>query len=460
MLYRLLRRISGLLLELFYRRVEVVGLERLPAAGPVLVVANHQNALVDGMLLLAVLPRRLVTVAKAPLFSHPLIGPFLRGLGAIPVHRRQDAAGGGFDAAQNADLFGAAIDTLRAGGAVLIFPEGVSQPEPALMPLRTGAARIALGAEAAAGGRAGVHLVPVGLIFHEPGTFRTGWAVVVVGEPVPLDDCAALFGAEPGAAARRLTERIETALARLIVEAGDRETLRLFDVVEAVWQAETGGALNVAARAVWRQRVARAHRYLADRDPERIASLRHDVERYTKALELAGLGPSFPGARPGLGRTLRYALREGIAVLLGLPLAFLGLLIHGVPYHVTGWVIELARPSGDVEATYKLAGGGLIHVAWWVVEGWGIAWLGGTSALLLFVVALGPSGFFALSWAERVRGLVGEARGFARFLWDRDLPRLLAERRRAIMDEHTDLVRLVPEDVLAGRGAPARGDAA
>jgi hypothetical protein len=213
----------------------------------------------------------------------------------------------------------------------------------------------------------------------------------------------------------------------------------------------------VAARASWRQRVARAHRYLAERDPERIASLRLDVERYGKALELAGLGPSFAGARPGLGRVARYTLREGLALVVGLPLAVLGLLIHGVPYHVTRWAIELARPSGDVEATYKLVGGALIHLAWWGLEGWMIAWLGGWSALLLFVVVLGPSAFFALAWADRVRRLAREARGFARFLWDRDLPRLLAERRRAIMEELTALVRLVPEDVLAGRAA-ARGD--
>lgn len=458
MLYRLLRRVAGLLLELFYRRVEVVGIERLPADGPLLVVANHQNGLVDGMLLLAVLPRRLVTIAKAPLFGNPLIGPFLRGFGAIPVYRRQDAAPGAFDAAQNTELFGAAIDTLRAGGAVLIFPEGVSQPEPALMPLRSGAARIALGAATAEAGGAAVRIVPVGLIFHAPGTFRTGWAVVVVGDPVPLDDCAVEFAADPPRAARRLTERIEAALARLIVEAGDRETLRLFDVVEAVWRAEAGVDRDVAARASWRQRVARGHRYLAERDPERIASLRLDVERYGKALELAGLDPSFGGAAPRLGRVARYAFREGLALLLGLPLAFLGLLIHGVPYHVTRWAIELVRPSGDVEATYKLAGGALIHLAWWALEGAMIAWLGGWSALWLFVVALGPSAFFALAWADRVRGLAREARGFARFLWDRDLPRLLAERRRAIMDELTALVRLVPEDVLAGRAA-ARGDA-
>ncbi|MGH7384257.1 MAG: 1-acyl-sn-glycerol-3-phosphate acyltransferase, partial [Candidatus Rokuibacteriota bacterium] len=157
----------------------MVGAERIPATGPLIVAANHHNALVDAVLLLAVIPRRLVPVAKAPLFAHPLIGPFLRLAGALPVHRRQE---GGSDPARNAALFAASTDALRRGLAILIFPEGVSQPEPTLMPLRTGAARIALAAEA--DGIGPVTLLPVGLMFHEPGTFRTGWALVAVGPPV------------------------------------------------------------------------------------------------------------------------------------------------------------------------------------------------------------------------------------------------------------------------------------
>ena len=85
-------------------------------------------------------------------------------------------------------MFSAAIATLGLKGAILIFPEGVSHSEPTLMPLRTGAARMLLGAEALAGGRLGVTLLPVGLIFHEPGSFRTGWALVLVGDPVPTGD--------------------------------------------------------------------------------------------------------------------------------------------------------------------------------------------------------------------------------------------------------------------------------
>ena len=111
-----------------------------------IVAADHQNALVDP-LLLGLLQRRLVPVAKAPRFRHPLIGPFLRLVGALPVHRRQE---GGTDPARNQAIFSAATAHLGAGQAVLIFPEGVSQPGPALMPLRTGAARMLLEAEAAA----------------------------------------------------------------------------------------------------------------------------------------------------------------------------------------------------------------------------------------------------------------------------------------------------------------------
>ena len=145
--YGLVRTLARWVLEVFYRRIEIVGIEHLPEGGPLIVAANHQNALVDPMLLLGLVPRPMVPVAKAPLFRHPVIGPFLRMVGALPVLRRQE---GNVDPARNRETFAAASAHLAAGGAVLIFPEGTSQPEPTLMPLRSGAARMLLEAEATA----------------------------------------------------------------------------------------------------------------------------------------------------------------------------------------------------------------------------------------------------------------------------------------------------------------------
>lgn len=76
--HRLVRPLARVLLRVFYRSIEVAGIEKVPADGPPILCANHQNALVAPILLMAAIHRRLTPLAKAPLFRHPLIGPVLR----------------------------------------------------------------------------------------------------------------------------------------------------------------------------------------------------------------------------------------------------------------------------------------------------------------------------------------------------------------------------------------------
>jgi glycerol-3-phosphate O-acyltransferase/dihydroxyacetone phosphate acyltransferase len=317
--YRLVRLFIRLLLGLFYREIVVVDADRVPREGALIVAANHHNSVVDAMLLLAVIPRRLRTLAKAALFRHPLIGPFLHAIGALPVHRRQE---GGEDPARNAELFRATTATLRAGGGILIFPEGRTQPEPVLLKVHTGAARMVLAAGAEAPAAGPVTLLPVGLVFHKPGQFRTGSALVLIGPPVPTVDCLAVARSAPERAVRTLTERLTAALRRQIVEADDRQTLDLLGLVEAVWREEARVApASPSARVEWLQRVMRAYRDLRDREPERVAAFRRQLEAYAQDLEQSGLaGDQLPRAYPR-GVVAGFALREGLLLLLGAPLA-------------------------------------------------------------------------------------------------------------------------------------------
>ncbi|PYP99263.1 MAG: hypothetical protein DMF82_25350 [Acidobacteria bacterium] len=248
MTYRLVRALTRLLLWLFYCRVEVVGRERIPAEGGVIVAANHHNSVVDAMVIVAVLPRPVMVLANAPLFRHPLIGPFLRLMGALPVQRRAEA---GDDPRKNDAMFAAAIGALRRGGVILIFPEGRTQPQPMLLPLRTGAARMMLGAVTAGEGEP-VTLLPVGIVFHDPGTFRSGSVQVMIGTPVPAADLVSAHRERPEEAVRLLTARLTEGIRARIVEAEDQYTLELLAV------------LGVEQSLSWKQRVPSVWRIFGD----------------------------------------------------------------------------------------------------------------------------------------------------------------------------------------------------
>jgi glycerol-3-phosphate O-acyltransferase/dihydroxyacetone phosphate acyltransferase len=438
MAYRIIRALARLLLGLFYRRIEVVGAEHIPARGPVIIAANHHNSLVDPMLVMTAVPRPLVILAAAPLFRNPLIAPFLRLVGALPVLRRQEGIG---DPGRNDAMFGAVSTALSRGGAVLLFPEGRTQPEPVLLPLRTGAARMLL---SAATETMPVALLPVGLVFHEPGTFRTGWALVLVGRPVRTDDCLALYRTEPERAVRELTERLQEALSRQIIEADDRQTLRLLGVVETLWRGHAPeSTADETARVAAIKQMARARRELQQRAPERLAALRQRVETYSKDLErFGGSHGEIPASYPP-GLVLRWTVLEAIPLLLGLPLALLGMLLHAAPYWLTAAAVRALPRAGEEEATDKIVAGILFYPLCWSVEGW-VAWtLGGGWALGALLMALLPAGFFALGWQERLSRVARETRAFLRFLGDRDLRQRLMTRRRELVDEITALARLV-----------------
>src|SRR5256886_6321977 len=205
----LLLPLLRVVLRIFFRRIEVSGTDSVPRVGPVIFVLTHPNGLIDPAFLLCLAPRRVSFLAKAPLFRMPIVGAVARALEAIPVHRRQDA---GADPRKNAETFEAARGVLVRGGTIAVFPEGASHSDPKLRPLKTGTARIALGAAAALPPNLILQIVPVGLYYRAKQTFRSV-ALLHFGTPLSVERIALARGAEPPAEpVQRLTARIERAL--------------------------------------------------------------------------------------------------------------------------------------------------------------------------------------------------------------------------------------------------------
>jgi 1-acyl-sn-glycerol-3-phosphate acyltransferase len=108
----LMARLAKVLIRIFFRTVEVDGADLLPRSGSVIVVANHTNGLVDGLLLMATMSRFPRFLGKSTLFRIPPLWPLLKLAGVIPVYRAIDAGAGD----RNVSAFAKSRDVLGPTG--------------------------------------------------------------------------------------------------------------------------------------------------------------------------------------------------------------------------------------------------------------------------------------------------------------------------------------------------------
>jgi len=184
-----------------WTRKEVVGLENVPRHGPTILACNHLN-LADSLLLVSLVPRRLIFMAKIELWSTPVIGPLYGLYGCIPVRR--------FEA--DVAALRRAEKVLRQGHVLAMFPEGTRSRHPGLGKGHPGTAIIAL--------RGGAPIVPIGVSGTEvvslPRCFLRRTRVrIAFGRPFTLPRGQRLTTelAEEG------TERIMKEIAALLPEA-------------------------------------------------------------------------------------------------------------------------------------------------------------------------------------------------------------------------------------------------
>jgi 1-acyl-sn-glycerol-3-phosphate acyltransferase len=431
----------------FFRRIELVGAERVPRSGPLLIVANHHNSLVDPALVLAQLPRAPRFLAKSTLWRMPGLRVLLDAAASIPVYRRQDA---GEDTSRNEETFTSCYEALAAGGAVALFPEGISHDAPRLAGLKTGAARIALEAGSRFPALA-LRILPVGLVFDAKGKFRSR-ALLRVGEPFAPGAEQARYERDAPGAVRALTERIRAGLEEVTLNYPEREEPSLLDRASEVWavgEKPLPARVALAEAFRLRQNVIATYQRLRERHPEQVARAREIAARYESDLRRLGLRDDHVAARYPLPSVAVFLAGTLSLLLFWLPFAAIGLALNWAPYQLVRLVAERTK-TPDLPATYKLLGGFLFYPLAWVLEaalaGW---WLGAGAALA--VLALGPTtGYLAMRFHERYEHLIDETAAYLLRLVRRRSVRALREEREALRAEL---------DRLASLDRAARADA-
>jgi glycerol-3-phosphate O-acyltransferase / dihydroxyacetone phosphate acyltransferase len=426
------RALARFLLAIFYRSSEARGLERVPARGPVLFVANHGNALVDPMVLVALLPRVPRFLAKHTLWSNPAVWPLLELVGAVPVYRAQEG-----DTARNQETFARSHAELARGGAVALFPEGISHDRPALQPLRTGAARIALGA--AATGAAPIEIVPIGLTFEDKRLFRSR-LLLCVGEPIAVEPAST----DDAEAVHALTEAIDAGLRAVTLNTDSWRTAKLVERAAEIYGGDPARAMpGVAALG---EHFSLRHSFGAGYDaaraaePARVAALEAMARRYELLLEAFKLRDDHVTADYPLAFVAGYVRDTLPALAARLPFAAIGYVLNALPYHAVGRIARLVEHEGDQPATYKLLAGFFLFPITWGIECAAAASAWGAPGALAMAAIAPVTGWIALRFYERNESFWSEARAY---LTLRAVPHYAAELRALRRMMREELAALV-----------------
>ncbi len=428
-IFKLVTALFGTALHLFFRRIETVNADVVPEGSGVIFVMNHPNGLVDPALVFVALPRKVSFLAKSTLFRMPVISYLLRTIDALPLYRKIDA---GEDVSKNQETFELCRELLQKGGSIALFPEGVSHNSPKLLPAKTGAARIALGAVSVDPGGAPLDLtvVPVGLFYTSKTTFRSE-VLLHFGEPfvveaVPLDD----QGQPEREAVRGLTSRIEHSLREVTLNAESESDVHSARLAEEIFSAtEFNPSLGDRFEFLQSFVASSANGEGAKKDP----NLLRKIVEYDDKLTEFGIEPEHLSlAQFRRSSVVRAAFRQTWPLILLSPFALIGAVIHYPAYRLCGFIAwrMAGRGAEDIASTVKVLAGMVFFPITWLIAAGIVFYLWGWEAALLSIPASMAGGYAAIYSQEKMIELRGWASAIWLFFTRRDaFLRMFVERR-------------------------------
>ena len=396
MLYHVLRSIAAIALRWYYADVAFQGVDRVPPKGPLLLVANHPNALIDPLLVGTAMQRRVLLTAKATLFEARLLAIVLKAVGVVPLRRAKDEVRADVSTStdvptrdRNAEAFRLVTAALAQGQAILVFPEGISHDDPSIAPLKSGAARMAL--QARTEGALGLRILPIGLIY-EAKERPNSRVLVRVGEPLSLDEWVMSM---PSSDATRLTAELDARLRAVTLNfATSEQAERAVELARALVTIAAAPVAVAAPRSLDAEAdvtrcIDAAISELTSAPPAVIES----ADALTKRLrtierELGERGVALQDIRISqrLSPGARFTAREAIWSVLALAAGILGGLTHWIPLRLARQV-ALASLQSDgsrdqpamrtilfgIGSLLVWYGGIFFFLARWQGWGWAIA---------------------------------------------------------------------------------------
>lgn len=403
MLYRILKIIMRIGIHLYYSEIKVRNEKYLEHSGPMIIIANHPNTLVDALLIGIISPRPIYYMTKATFFNNKWKMRILRSLNMIPINRATEAKTRGVD---NSSSFEECFRLLSEGKTLVIFPEGNSQMELLLRQLKSGTARISLEAELRNNGKLNLKVVPVGLMYTQGEKFRSS-IMVNCGEGIGVTHHLEEFKENQASAARKLTEEFRKLLEGVLVTTQNKEQEALItSLSEALQSRYLHNAENVESEIELIKKIRDRIEKLSLDNPGKIEQIQYLLWNLNWKTEKMEIKNDFLDRGLRSGMFIRQIITSFIGLIVGFPLFLFGLIHNGIPYRLTDLIIlRLIRPSKEFYAPLAILLSLILYPLNYVLFGFLVyklfhpeLWM-----MIVYCVLMPVSGLFAYSFARYMK---------------------------------------------------------
>ena len=316
MIHWFLRFSLRLVFWIYYRKVEIKGLENIPATGPLILACNHPNSFLDALMVGTYTTRRIYFLARSDAFNGPLKNWILGQMSLLPVYRLQE---GMENLDKNKHTFSKCFEILDRDAMILIFSEGICVQELRLRQLKKGTARIAL--EYVKEGKH-LHIVPIGLNYLRPGTARED-VLVNIGAPFDAAEFAESYVANAGKAINEFNKTLESRLRLSVIDIRDKGNEA--ELTQAlIVERNEGKDLNRLVKTAADIEVMR------NADPVSYNNLVETSRAYSAGIRNANIDD----------RAMKD--QRSVSTLLAIlaPLYWLGRLLNGLPFVTAKWLAK------------------------------------------------------------------------------------------------------------------------
>lgn len=382
MLYRLLKFIIGVGIRLYYKEIRVKNLELLPQKGPLIIISNHPNTLMDAWVIGMICKQPIYYMAKATLFNSKFKLKLLKSLNMVPINRQGE---GRVNGVSNEDSFGECYKILNEGKTLVIFPEGTSYKERVLRNLKSGTARIALETEFRKKGKLGLKVVAVGLNYSQSEKFRSN-ILIDIDQPQPVTEFLEEYAINARNASQKLTTQFRSRLEKVLVtnETNEEESLveKIYAILHSKYipSAEKGVQREVTQLKDIKNRLDEMNIL----EPWMVAEIGLKIRSIQWKLDKLKIKADFLDRKFRSRMFYRQLLTSSFFIIVALPLFIVGLIHNLFQYLFTDWIIPKLTKDIEYYAPFAIFIGLILYPVFYLL----LLYLIGMKLLALSTIGL------------------------------------------------------------------------